>query len=517
MVGQIMPPDPRTHEPVGPAATARLLMGRDFEQVARAVVEIAASMPGISRARFCPGRASEPIQYTAVSDSAGNQPRRRRNWISRAGGATKLERNVIDTHGGVVGTLSVEVAAPGDHAAEADSAASLDSLALYAGHALERLALGERLDRTAARLAAEQARARRLDAAWTVGFDEAPIGMAVLRLAPPSVGELVRVNDATCRITGLSVGQLTSSSLNDLVHHVDRGRFTSALARAMDGGRNSFTLVLRLLSPPGRGEELYTPSDRGDGILVRLTTTTVPEEHDAPSFAISHIEVLSRQSPETEESFAERGLQTRMLTNVEFRDQLERTLTRAARSASSTGVLLCDLKLLDQRSATLSDERAAALSAELHRQLEEVLHPDDAVGLLEPTALGVVLTDLSADDAEARAEGVHAAITRAVTIILPCDTGVVFTDLQSCPRAPKRPAELAIALIDPLPRPRASTETVLADTLHLLRDRNPSQPARSFSRPEGTGTKIVLWRRADSAAEGTGAATRTTLWQRPRP
>jgi diguanylate cyclase (GGDEF)-like protein/PAS domain S-box-containing protein len=97
-----------------------------------------------------------------------------------------------------------------------------------------------------------------------LAFDAVDIGMLVVSLAPNSVGRIVRVNDAFCRLLGRSEASLVGAHILDITHPDDRGITVDALD-AITSGRRS---ILRHV------EKRYLHAD-GRTVWGALTTSNI--------------------------------------------------------------------------------------------------------------------------------------------------------------------------------------------------------------------------------------------------
>ena len=371
----------------------------DIGQAARAVVDGVGAMSGVLGARVCIVGADGLAETSVASDPCPvvGAGRRRRAQRLRGDTSERVDMPLLDRAGGVVGTLSVynRIGAGLDE----ETVAQVIEVARQAGLAIEHLRLAERLQRAHRQLAAQRAKLSMAEQTWRIAFQEAPIGMSMLAL-DRHPGRFLQVNQALCQLSGYSVTQLTSKSVVELTHPGDRPPITAALQRAAQGRRTPSTLYLRFLHRSG----LSLP--------VRLTSSPVFTEDRAPHYAIGHIEDLSGQvRPDTglvtDNPFVDPPSRS-ALTHI-----VDHTMQRAHRTATTAGVMLCDLRDIQAHAAQLNPSQAAEYNADLARHLRRALRPEDVLGRLDDTTLAVVLEELTEADAKAIARRVRAALSGA--------------------------------------------------------------------------------------------------------
>jgi PAS domain S-box-containing protein len=78
-------------------------------------------------------------------------------------------------------------------------------------------------------------------------FEDAPVGMALVGVEPGSAGRVIRVNRATCELTGYPIDALEGSELRRLLHPDDLGADADAVRRLCAGEIASVQLEQRLL------------------------------------------------------------------------------------------------------------------------------------------------------------------------------------------------------------------------------------------------------------------------------
>lgn len=107
-----------------------------------------------------------------------------------------------------------------------------------------------------------------------ISFEEAPIGMAVLR---PS-GELVDVNKAMTRIVGYDRDHLMGSNISGLVHVDDHPELGEAWERMGNGALHRATEWMRWINASGRP------------VWAKVSLSLVPRTEDQPALVILQLE-----------------------------------------------------------------------------------------------------------------------------------------------------------------------------------------------------------------------------------
>lgn len=405
----------RAQPPQSPTLTSfvgLMWSAEDIDQTARAAINSVVSMPGVVGARVRILRPDGIAEISAASDSCpvdGAGRWRRTQWL-RGDTSERADMPLLDRGGGVVGTLSVyhRVGAGLDD----QTVVLIAEVAQQAGLAIEHHRLTERLQRAHRQLASQRDKLAVAEQTWRIAFQEAPIGMSILAL-DRHPGRFLQVNQALCQLSGHSVTQLMAKSLVELTHLEDRPPITAALRRAAEGRRTPSTLQLRFLHRCGRS------------VPVRLTTSPVFTEDRGPLYAIGHIEQLSGHvRPDT--GLVAGDPLVDPPSRAALTQTVGHTMQRAGRTATTAAVMLCDLRAVRAYAAQLSAPEAAEFNADLARQLRHALRPEDALGRLDETTLGIVLEELTAADAQAIARRVRTALSGALhdTVAQGVDVGI---------------------------------------------------------------------------------------------
>ncbi|MDP8910132.1 MAG: PAS domain S-box protein [Chloroflexota bacterium] len=114
--------------------------------------------------------------------------------------------------------------------------------------------------------AEEVGRARAREQQLRAAFDHAPIGIAVIGLAPGSWGQYARANAAFCEMLGRDEVEIGSLSPMDVTHPDDRARESSMLQRIARREIDSVTFEKRFLHKDGHS------------VLASVTARIAPRE-----------------------------------------------------------------------------------------------------------------------------------------------------------------------------------------------------------------------------------------------
>jgi len=185
---------------------------------------------------------------------------------------------------------------------------------------------------------------REAEQRFTDGFDASPIGMALENPA----GQMMRVNDAFCRMMGRSRGQLMGSSWRDITHPDDVAMTEQNYDELVAGYTTNFTVEKRYVRPDG--EVL-------DGLL---SASLVLDRVGRP------VQLFCQVVDLTERRRAERGLAAAELM---FRRMFE---------DSPIGMTLIDLEGVCQMVNPALATMVGRTMAELReRPFADLIHPDD--------------------------------------------------------------------------------------------------------------------------------------------
>ena len=244
---------------------------------------------------------------------------------------------------------------------------------------------------SAARLAASEEHFR-------MAFDNAPIGMSMISLAPSSAGRYLRANDAFLEMVGYPRDELMDTPLLELTHNADRGRDAELFDRLVRGEAEHLSFEKRYV--------------RKDGTTVHAwVRTAVARGHlGEPLFLITHAMDITDQLAEQAE--LERLALTDNLTGLANRtlltDRVDQALARLRRTGGLLAMLLLDVDRFKLVNDSLGHQVGDQLLVEMAGRIDSVSRADSTVARLGGDEFVVLVEGLRDPDE------IHTIATRLV-------------------------------------------------------------------------------------------------------
>jgi diguanylate cyclase (GGDEF)-like protein/PAS domain S-box-containing protein len=216
------------------------------------------------------------------------------------------------------------------------------------------------------------ARLRASEEHFRIAFDNAPIGMSMVSLAPEDRGSYLRTNAAFEAMLGWSSADLTGTPLTELTHPDDRERDSGLFLQLATGGTQTVAFEKRYL--------------HRDGSVVHawMTSTVVHDTDGQPLYLVTHALDLSDRLREQAE--LERLALTDTLTGLANRtllnDRLDQSLARLQRTGGAMAMLLLDVDRFKTVNDSLGHQVGDALLVEVASRLEAVTRADATVARL---------------------------------------------------------------------------------------------------------------------------------------
>ncbi|MDQ1600829.1 MAG: hypothetical protein QOD68_2303 [Actinomycetota bacterium] len=228
------------------------------------------------------------------------------------------------------------------------------------------------------------ARLRASEEHFRIAFDNAPIGMSMVSLAPEDRGSYLRTNAAFEAMLGWSSAELTGTPLTELTHPDDRERDSGLFLQLATGGTQTVAFEKRYL--------------HRDGSVVHawMTSTVVHDTDGQPLYLVTHALDLSDRLREQAE--LERLALTDTLTGLANRtllnDRLDQALARLQRTGGAMAMLLLDVDRFKTVNDSLGHQVGDALLVEVASRLEAVTRADATVARLGGDEFVVLLEGL---------------------------------------------------------------------------------------------------------------------------
>jgi len=257
-----------------------------------------------------------------------------------------------------------------------------------------------------AQLAAERALADS-ELRFRLAFDTAPVGLALLDLAPGRMGVVLQANEAMAALTGLPRAALPGLELTGLLH-ADETRVTSGvLAQLAAGEREAWSAEQRFRHPDGEvvwgrcSASVMRPDPTAPGQVVLLVEDVTARRHAED--ALTHQALHDALT----------GLPNRSL----LVDRIEQALGGLTRSHHRVGLLYLDLDGFKAVNDTAGHAAGDTLLVQVGRRLRAAVRPGDTVARLGGDEFAVLCPDVAdPDDLHAVADRLLAAVSTPVPI-----------------------------------------------------------------------------------------------------
>jgi diguanylate cyclase (GGDEF)-like protein/PAS domain S-box-containing protein len=297
-------------------------------------------------------------------------------------------------------------------------------------------------------------------------FTHAPIGMALVDVT----GQVLRVNDALCRITGHTADQLCSRSLRDLSDPHDIDVDAAQMMELRAGPIQRYQV-----------EKRYQHA-WGHPVWVLLSVSLVRDGTGQPLHFIAQVQDISerKQLEGRLEHLVDHDFLTSLFNGRHFEHRLAAELKSAARYGGGGAVLLLDLDhfkaVNDQFGHKAGDDLLKTVSAALRGRIRET----DILARLGGDEFGIILPQVDAEQAQVVAEEMVNALRRQTAML--ADHRIAVT------------ASVGIALFDGL----TDVEILAAADLAMYEAKEAGRDRVAIYRPLADGPPRVSARLAEA-------------------
>ena len=234
-------------------------------------------------------------------------------------------------------------------------------------------------------------------------FTGAPIGMALVDME----GRLLQVNDALCRIIGLTQEGLTATTLDAITHPED-----------LDRDARSFCDLLGGKIPNYQVEKRYRHA-WGHYLWVLLSVSLVRDPRGAPLHLVAQVQDISerKQLATRLEYLIDHDFLTGLFNRRRFQEELVREVERISRYGARGAVLMIDLdnfkKVNDAFGHKAGDDLLKGVAGALrHRRRQS-----DVLARVGGDEFAMLLPETNVEQAQVLAESIVKALGRHVVVL----------------------------------------------------------------------------------------------------
>jgi diguanylate cyclase (GGDEF)-like protein/PAS domain S-box-containing protein len=242
--------------------------------------------------------------------------------------------------------------------------------------------------------------AREGEARFRSGFENAPLGIALIDASGGRLGSVRAINQSLALTTGQPEAALQGADLDRLVHRDDVERVRIELERLVRGVTSIHRGEARCLHASGRAVD------------AMINATLLHRDDHEPAHVLAHIEDITvRKELERElVRMADHDPLTGLVNRRRFAAEVERHVAGARHDGSHYALLVIDLDgfkdVNDSRGHDAGDELLTAVAKVLRQRVKET----DVVARMGGDEFGVLLVDTSPAEAEAIAEALVATL-----------------------------------------------------------------------------------------------------------
>jgi diguanylate cyclase (GGDEF)-like protein/PAS domain S-box-containing protein len=223
---------------------------------------------------------------------------------------------------------------------------------------------------------------------FRVAFDNAPIGMCMISLAPGSEGCYLRANAEFCAMVGYSVEELVGLPMADLTHLDDVEKDGARFADIM--GRHTTSVAF---------DKRFRRKD-GQTVFAWLTSSVAHGPTGEPLYLITHaVDMTPRRQQQAElERLALTDTLTGLANRALLTDRLDQALARLHRAEGSCALLLLDIDRFKLVNDSLGHQVGDALLVEVASRIEAASRADSTIARLGGDEFVVLVEGITDSD-----------------------------------------------------------------------------------------------------------------------
>jgi diguanylate cyclase (GGDEF)-like protein/PAS domain S-box-containing protein len=219
-------------------------------------------------------------------------------------------------------------------------------------------------------------------------FEAAPVGIALVDLAPHTLGRILQANAALSEIAGRGVEELLETALQEISHPDDASEGLDLLQDLLVGSARRRSIECRFLRPDG------------EVVWTSLGASIVRDPAGASQYAVVQVQDVSdRKRFERQLQYlADHDALTGLLNRRRFEQELRQQVALADRHARDGTVLVVDLDNFKYMNDTLGHAVGDELISRVGKVIEARLRDTDTVARLGGDEFAVLLPETATDE-----------------------------------------------------------------------------------------------------------------------
>jgi diguanylate cyclase (GGDEF)-like protein/PAS domain S-box-containing protein len=243
---------------------------------------------------------------------------------------------------------------------------------------------------------------REAERRFRAAFEHAPIGVAIMGLHGDDRGRWLNVNPALTDLLGYSRETLLQGTMPAYIHPDDLDAVSADIEALAEGQTEQLSAERRMLTSDGQVRWVLT------------TVAAVTDEDGRPAYAVLQlVDITERKRFEGQLQYlADHDPLTGLFNRRRFEEELERVLAEAERYGRRGAVMVIDLDGFKYVNDTLGHPAGDRLISRLASTLRGELRETDVIARLGGDEFGLILPEVTADQAMAVADKLLAAVER---------------------------------------------------------------------------------------------------------